>query len=957
MTYWTDFVKSYAKEHNLSYGCALSDPNCSAGYKAKYGVKKPLGKKKETESMMAEDINRIIAPPKQTPQRKQQLSAVKQKLNKTKLQNQLVETLGMMNEDINRQPVQDIAGNFVPIAKKSKGGRKKGSKNKPKGENITMVIEEIKQKKNRGRPKKYSTTEEARKAKIANTIAGAKKRKEKKSEGKGIIDTIKEGVKAVIYGRNDFPPKVRQILSKYGNKNIIGITLGRNPLGATLVATLQLASGGTFQQKLNNTPYDKLFHLFMCIELAGGGKIRIEKNEVINATIGCKITKKDSETKYISSSDIPTGLTLDNALEKQRERMGDKFFTYNARDNNCQDFILGFLRANQIGSETDASWVKQNVDVIFNGNENLLKLATLITDIGARVDVIREGAGLDSDSDSSSVSSSSSSSSGITIVGGSVSDDMEDLITFIRRYGNSRSEFKKNIDPPIAKIIHDRYDAISKNPDLQTAPRPIYLRFRNVLTSMINAIPYDNPKKGGGTSASVVVPVAEEVVGEPEVVVQSVEQLMALVRLATEAEYFSFREQERLEEAIENDPQNRQLRIELYDLKQARPALRQTANNYRTQLHQYYNATPTDASNPPPMAQAQIGRGLKKSNKKGKGCGSAAIQPASSPAYLNISNHISRISNQYFDLINAGMPREEVISGITNYYQLLVSRMNILFSNNQLTRAERVRLIRQITNNSTLLSLNPIDYNLNLEEDANETEIMNDEEEGGGFSKIKSNTNTKMKGKKGKGLGDEFVIEREYNIHPDDKEVVREIGNDQNIEDFSGSKDLVFKYLIKILSKIKSKRGNRFLYDKSGNAPVNIDFGDFNADDPDNPYGFIGKGIKNKKPTNSWITYVKDYAKKHNMKYNDALKDPKLKAGYKSGKGMDDISSTAVHTMPDGTMMKDNIMKKPIYTTMPVKPLPFRRPMKGMGMPSSQEDYIAELYNQANLGANGSVKL
>jgi hypothetical protein len=48
-----------------------------------------------------------------------------------------------------------------------------------------------------------------------------------------------------------------------------------------------------------------------------------------------------------------------------------------------------------------------------------------------------------------------------------------------------------------------------------------------------------------------------------------------------------------------------------------------------------------------------------------------------------------------------------------------------------------------------------------------------------------------------------------------------------------------------------------------------------------------GSGIKNKisvnnkKMSNPWITYVKEYASKNGMSYRDALKDPKCKAGYK----------------------------------------------------------------------------
>lgn len=404
MTNWTDYVKSFAKANNLTYGCALSDPACSAGYRKKFGNKKPLGKNKEKELMGMEDID--AKPTKKSVDFKERKTAMKAKLNKSQVQKQLLETTGMMAEDINQfVPVQDLAGNFVipePMPKKKRG---RPSKQQAE-ENITMEVKEIKK---RGRPKKYATAEEARKAKIANTIAGAKRRKEAKGKGlfssfnkavksvantaTSVVNKVKDTATAVVYGRQDYPPKVRKIISQYGGKNITGITLGRTPLGTPLLTALQVASGNTFTQKLQNTPYDKLFHLFMCIELDSSSKIILEKNEVINAEIGCKLPK-DTETQTITSSDIPQGLTLNEALEKTRERMGGNYFTYSAKDNNCQDFIVSFLTANNIGTETDKSWVKQETKVLFEGNDRLRKIANTLTDIGARVDVLTQGAGL-----------------------------------------------------------------------------------------------------------------------------------------------------------------------------------------------------------------------------------------------------------------------------------------------------------------------------------------------------------------------------------------------------------------------------------------------------------------------------------------------------------------------------------------------------------------------------------
>ena len=51
-----------------------------------------------------------------------------------------------------------------------------------------------------------------------------------------------------------------------------------------------------------------------------------------------------------------------------------------------------------------------------------------------------------------------------------------------------------------------------------------------------------------------------------------------------------------------------------------------------------------------------------------------------------------------------------------------------------------------------------------------------------------------------------------------------------------------------------------------------------------------GLGIQNNfstknKGMNSWIKYVKNFAAKKGIKYNEALKDPECKAGYKKLKG------------------------------------------------------------------------
>lgn len=55
---WIEHIKAFAAKNNLSYGCALSDPECRATYTP---VKKTT-QKKERETMGSEDINRAGAP-------------------------------------------------------------------------------------------------------------------------------------------------------------------------------------------------------------------------------------------------------------------------------------------------------------------------------------------------------------------------------------------------------------------------------------------------------------------------------------------------------------------------------------------------------------------------------------------------------------------------------------------------------------------------------------------------------------------------------------------------------------------------------------------------------------------------------------------------------------------------------------------------------------------------------
>ena len=99
---------------------------------------------------------------------------------------------------------------------------------------------------------------------------------------------------------------------------------------------------------------------------------------------------------------------------------------------------------------------------------------------------------------------------------------------------------------------------------------------------------------------------------------------------------------------------------------------------------------------------------------------------------------------------------------------------------------------------------------------------------------------------------------------------------------------------------------------KKTGRPAKLDADEFDFEDIDK---FIkdkkaGKGIKNiispnNKMVNSWISYVKDYASKKGIKYNDALKDPACKAGYKKGGGE---GTKASHSIGGGAIGKGDLI-------------------------------------------------
>ena len=191
----------------------------------------------------------------------------------------------------------------------------------------------------------------------------------------------------LIHGRTAYSPKVQDILSKIGNNIISGITIHREPVPSILTTLLGGLSLGQFSTNYKNSPYDTLFHLRLDFTFTNGSSAYFEKNEVINANTS--ITQgKDSQNLQVAS--IPH-ISLNTFLQKGQTAMGNKFWTYSAKDNNCQDFVSALLHANGINGNNYNEFVKQNTEQLFEGLTGLRKLSNTVTDVAGRADVIMQG--------------------------------------------------------------------------------------------------------------------------------------------------------------------------------------------------------------------------------------------------------------------------------------------------------------------------------------------------------------------------------------------------------------------------------------------------------------------------------------------------------------------------------------------------------------------------------------
>jgi len=132
--------------------------------------------------------------------------------------------------------------------------------------------------------------------------------------------------------------------------------------------------------------HDTLFHLFMVCKLENGKEIRFEKNFRLN--VAEYNPKPNTDRSPIGGI---AGKTLNELFEVTKKAMGkDRFFRYDAINENCQDFMLAVVKAN--GLQADKSFIKQDIKDLVPGWVE--RLGMVATQFKNRLNLVTEGEGI-----------------------------------------------------------------------------------------------------------------------------------------------------------------------------------------------------------------------------------------------------------------------------------------------------------------------------------------------------------------------------------------------------------------------------------------------------------------------------------------------------------------------------------------------------------------------------------
>ena len=181
----------------------------------------------------------------------------------------------------------------------------------------------------------------------------------------------------------EYSTQAKKFLKTHGAEHVKYLEIVRTPLSAGVNSLLNVVTVGAFNKAIEESSYDKMFHLAILIESESGKQYQFEKNQTIRLGNPHGITSETEHLKVV----LPRQFEIWQLLARAEQKQGkEKYFHYTAFENNCQSFVMAVLQGSKLASAKITKFVKQDaIDILKKLPAYTERLANFLTDIAAVV--------------------------------------------------------------------------------------------------------------------------------------------------------------------------------------------------------------------------------------------------------------------------------------------------------------------------------------------------------------------------------------------------------------------------------------------------------------------------------------------------------------------------------------------------------------------------------------------
>lgn len=177
------------------------------------------------------------------------------------------------------------------------------------------------------------------------------------------------------------PKKFRKFIKEHGRTKIQSLSMMRAPVAKPGTMAMELLTLGKWDEFKKRAGIDSVYHTSLVIN----GNFILEKLEKLEGRVDPGYTKQKDAEMYAVPIEA-NKYTIAEFLEKGRKQMGEKFYTYSAFSNNCQNWVQTMVSANGLLDEEGRKFIKQDIEKLIKELPTLTKWgAEKLTDVARNV--------------------------------------------------------------------------------------------------------------------------------------------------------------------------------------------------------------------------------------------------------------------------------------------------------------------------------------------------------------------------------------------------------------------------------------------------------------------------------------------------------------------------------------------------------------------------------------------